>query len=185
EFKVPSFMGAEQNLSETELSLFRGVPFFEKTDVSRLYISGFGKRKEGVYANLISKDKVNYGGYLYPSGVQVSGENDLLRIYMKGSININGIEICGQLGQHAQTLEIFEIKLCDDLKLPEGVIPAGSVIDFPKGMPKNGIKFSDIRCLLPAKATSLKGRPVKSGVEITPNYEVWQEPDRNCMRGGD
>lgn len=55
EFKVPSFMGAEQNLSETELSLFRGVPFFEKTDVSRLYISGFGNRQEGVYANLISK----------------------------------------------------------------------------------------------------------------------------------
>ncbi|MCB0387149.1 MAG: hypothetical protein KDD43_17280, partial [Bdellovibrionales bacterium] len=114
-----------------------------------------------------------------------SGKHYIFRLWGFEPVSINGVKICDQLGQHAQTLEIFEIKLCEDLKLPEGIIPAGSVIDFPKEVPKKGIKFSDIRCLRLAKATTLKGRQVKSGVEITPNYEVWEDPDRGCMRGAD
>ena len=132
------------------------------------------------------KKPVKIGGITYPRGTFVSGIGTLFRMGgEKMVVKVNSHKVCGNLGQDGQTLEIFEIKLCEDLKLPEGVIPAGSVVDFPKGLPKKGITFSDIRCLLVSKGTTLKGRRVFSGVEITPNYEVWEKADRGCMRGAD
>ena len=174
------------SLSENQNQNLKVIPFFAKTDFQKVDVRlNLMDPIDGLNVGLTTTAQVEMGGRNYPAGVVVEGRSDLWHVYFKGPITINGIKICEYLGQHAQTLEVFEIKLCEDLKLPEGVIPAGSVIDFPKELPKKGIKFSDIRCLRPAKETTLKGRRVKSGIEITPNYEVWEEPDRGCMRGAD
>ena len=169
-----------------ELHRLAKIPLYRDTKKSDFAFKQFGLDMDGqmfVMGKTVKPTKL--GGIDFPAGTVIEGAGSLIRLNFDQPVTVNGVRICNEMGIHSDTLEVFEVKLCEDLKLAEGVIPAGSVIDFPKGMPKNGIKFSDIRCLLPAKATSLKGRPVKSGVEITPNYEVWEKPDRNCMRGGD
>lgn len=186
-FAVPGYMKQEQTIDKAGLARLSKVPFFKSTKLTDLHISAFVEREDGILVDVISKTSVYYGGHRYPANVRVEGESNLLYVYLgkSNSVTVNGIKICGQLGQHAQTLEIFEVKLCDDLILPEGVIPAGSKIDFSKGLPTKEIKFSDIRCMVASKPTTLKGRPVQSEREITPNYDRWYDPDRGCLRGGD
>jgi hypothetical protein len=138
---------------------------------------------DGLNLTGVSPGGINLGGYIYPKGVSFDGIGDLLRIYPKDPITINGIKICGHLGQHAQTLEIFEIKLCEDLKFTEGVIPAGSIVDFLKGMTGQSIKFKDIGCVEAGRATTLKGHKVKKGEQVYPNSDEFRTPDKSCFSG--
>jgi hypothetical protein len=188
--EIPAQMKSSPRVvKKDDLKKLSKWPIFKDMVWDNVYLSQVfneGPAPTDFVVELWVKKPVKIGGITYPRGTFVSGIGTLFRMGgEKMVVEVNSQKVCGNLGQDGLSLEIFEIKLCEDLKLAEGVIPAGSVIDFPKGIPKSGIKFSDIRCLLPAKATSLKGRPVKPGAEITPNYEVWQEPDRDCMRGGD
>lgn len=160
------------------------IPFFASTDFQKINVRlNIPDPIDGLNIGLTTTGQVEMGGRKYPAGVAVEGIGDLLRIYPKDPITINGIKICGHLGQHAQTLEIFEIKLCEDLKFTEGVIPAGSVVDFLKGLNSQSIKFKDIGCVEAGRATTLKGHKVNKGEQVYPNSDEFRTPDKSCFSG--
>lgn len=124
------------------------------------------------------------GGISFPPKVQVVGKGVIYRVLGKNLGKVAGIGVCGQIGIHAESLDVFEIKLCKDVQLPEGIIPAGSIIGFFGRAPTAGLKFTDIRCLIVGGGTTLKGKKVQKGAEITPNYEDWTTDKGSCLLSG-
>jgi len=183
-FVVPSFMKQEQTIDKAGLMRLSRVPFFKSTELTDLHISAFAEREDGVMVDVVSKKSVNYGGHIYPANIRVEGEGNLLQIYLGKSISVtvNGIKICGLLGQHAQTLEIFELKLCEDSLINGLKIPGGSHIAFWKNTLKPGEFWHEISCIQAGKDMTFRGNVFLKGKLISPRTKdgIPNNDDTEC-----
>ncbi|MCB0367781.1 MAG: hypothetical protein H6624_01200 [Bdellovibrionaceae bacterium] len=164
-FVVPDFMLEDRQVRESDLPEISKIPFFSGVDVNHLFIRTLWKSKiDGLNIEVMATRDMSFGGNDYPAGAHVIGRNNLFRIYLKPGIQlkVNGVKVC-RLGQHAQTLEIFEIKLCEDSEINGVKIPGGSKVAFKSKKTSQNQTWNDLGCLVLGKDTVIRGRAVKSG----------------------
>lgn len=169
--------GAKERVSQFEI--LRELDW-DQVNIQELYFDGPGKFDYTV--EFKAKGKIRIGRRDYPAGTSVVGKGFLFRVYGPVLGAIEGREICNQVGQDGRSLEIFEIGLCNDLKLPEGVVPAGSIIDFDGSVPKGKLSVKDISCMQSGGPTKIFGKPIIKGQIVSPNSTEWTHQDKHCFR---
>ncbi|MCC7405546.1 MAG: hypothetical protein IT288_14200 [Bdellovibrionales bacterium] len=169
-FKVPKEMYERRGVEPGVFAQALKLPIFEGTDEKQFFVNTAVQWKPNVSREIqlrvMSIENVKIGGRQYPAGTQLSGEYFLYRLYPPAPVEIYGIKICGQLGQHALTLEIFEVKLCDDSEINGVKIPGGSKVAFIPHKSKKNQRWFDISCITPGKDMTYRGTAFKKGERI-------------------
>ncbi|MCB0366553.1 MAG: hypothetical protein KDD68_14260 [Bdellovibrionales bacterium] len=146
------------------------LPIFKDSEESQFFANTAVQWKPDVQKEIqlriIAVESVKVGGRQYPAGTRLSGEYFLYRLSPPEPVEINGIKICDHLGQHAQTLEIFEIKLCEDSEINGVKIPGGSKVAFMPHKTKVDQRWFDISCITPGNDMNYRGTAFKKGERI-------------------
>ncbi|MCB0367289.1 MAG: hypothetical protein H6624_11415 [Bdellovibrionaceae bacterium] len=156
-------------------------PIFKDMVWDNVYISQVfneGPSPTDFVVKLWVKKPVKIGGITYPRGTFVSGIGTLFRLGgEKMVVEVNSIKVCGNLGQHAQTLEIFELKLCEDSEINGLRIPGGSFVSFINGKVKAGQRWPEVGCISPGASMKFKGRTFLTGSILAPRSETGMPSD--------
>jgi len=140
-------------------------PIFKEMDWSKTNFEAAvfeGPEKRDYFIEFSIGDLVRIGGREVDGG-WIKGQGLSYRAFSIGETKIGQWKICERFGQNAQTLQIFEAEFCQEIPLPEGKIPARSVLSFVNGLPEGNIALKDIACIIPSQALTLNGININAG----------------------
>jgi hypothetical protein len=140
-------------------------PIFKEMDWSKTNFETAvfeGPEKSDYFIEFSVGDLVRIGGREVDGG-WIKGRGLKYRAFSIGEIKIGQWKVCERFGQNAQTLQVFEAEFCQAIPLPEGKIPARSVLSFVNGLPEGNIALKDIACIIPSQAMTLNGTNINAG----------------------
>jgi len=124
------------------------------------------------------KKPVKIGGITYPRGTFVSGIGTLFRMGgEKMVVEVNSQKVCGNLGQDGLSLEIFEIRLCEDSEINGVKIPGGSKVTFIPHKSRVGQDWFDISCINPGARMEYRGVSFKKGEKLLTLSKTFRPED--------
>ncbi|MCC7405547.1 MAG: hypothetical protein IT288_14205 [Bdellovibrionales bacterium] len=121
-----------------------------------------GPEKSDYYVEFLRLGRFRLGGREI-SGALIKGNGLSYRAFSIDEMKIGQWKICERFGQNAQTLQVFEAEFCQEIPLPEGKIPARSVLSFVNGLPEGNLALKDIACIIPSQALTLNGTNINAG----------------------
>ncbi|MCB0364568.1 MAG: hypothetical protein H6624_08935 [Bdellovibrionaceae bacterium] len=168
---VPKIMKSSPPIvQKDDLEKLSKWPIFKDMVWDNVYMSQVfneGPSPTDFVVELWVKKPVKIGGITYPRGTFVSGIGTLFRMGgEKMVVEVNSSKVCGNLGQEGQTLEIFEIKLCEDSEINGIKIPGGSKVTFIPHKSRAGQDWFDISCINPGAKMEFRGVSFKKGEKL-------------------